>query len=62
MELGSFLKDGSVDDWDMFEHVVEYVYGHSLNADAQHHPLLMTEPPWNPRNTREKLTEIFFEK
>ena len=62
MELGAFLKDGAVEDWDMFEKVVDYVYGHSLMADSEHHPLLMTEPPWNPRNKREKLTELFFEK
>jgi actin-related protein len=62
MEIGAFLKDGAVEDWDMFEKIVEYVYGHSLNAESEHHPLLMSEPAWNPRNKREKLTEIFFEK
>ncbi|CAG7734518.1 unnamed protein product [Allacma fusca] len=62
MELGTYLKDGAVDDWDMFEKVVEYVYKHSLHAESEFHPLLMSEPPWNPRNKREKLTEIFFEK
>jgi len=62
MEMGTFLKDGAVEDWDMFEKVVEYVYSHSLNAVSEHHPLLMSEPPWNPRNKREKLTEIMFEK
>lgn len=62
MELGSFLKDGAVDDWDMFEKVVDYIYKQSLHAESEFHPLLMSEPPWNPRNKREKLTEIFFEK
>jgi actin-related protein len=62
MELASYLKEGAVDDWDMFEKVVDYVYEHSLHAEAQHHPLLMTETPWNPRNKRERLTELFFEK
>jgi len=62
MELGAYLKDGVVTDWDMFEKVVDYVYDHSLHGKAFQHPLLMTEPPWNPRNKREKLTELFFEK
>jgi len=62
VEVATFLKDGAVEDWDMFENVLEYVYGHSLNAVSEYHPLLMSEPPWNPRNKREKLTELFFEK
>lgn len=62
MEVGTFLKDGQVEDWDMFEKVVDYVYSHSLNAEAEFHPLLMSEPPWNTRQKRERLTELFFEK
>ncbi len=62
MEVATYLKDGQVEDWDMFEKVVDYVYSHSLNAEPEHHPLLMSEPPWNTRQKREKLTELFFEK
>lgn len=62
MEVGCYLKDGAVEDWDMFEDVIEYIYAHSLNAVPEYHPLLMSEPAWNPRNKREKLTELFFEK
>jgi len=62
MEIQTFLKDGAVEDWDMFEEIVEYVYSKSLSAVPEYHPLLMSEPPWNPRNKREKLAEIFFEK
>lgn len=62
MEIQTFLKDGAVEDWDMFEDLVEYVYNKSLNAVPEYHPLLMSEPPWNPRNKREKLAEMFFEK
>ena len=33
----------------------------SLSADAREHPLLLTEPAWNARESREKLTELAFE-
>ncbi|EPQ27745.1 uncharacterized protein PFL1_04882 [Pseudozyma flocculosa PF-1] len=32
-----------------------------LSCDPRHHPLLMTEPAWNSREAREKVTEIAFE-
>ncbi|KAJ1021161.1 hypothetical protein NDA16_003947 [Ustilago loliicola] len=33
----------------------------SLSCDAREHPLLLTEPAWNARESREKLTELAFE-
>ncbi|KAN0064125.1 Actin-related protein 4 [Thecaphora frezii] len=32
-----------------------------LSCDARHHPLLMTEPAWNSKEARERMTEIAFE-
>ncbi|XP_025088716.1 actin-like protein 6A isoform X2 [Pomacea canaliculata] len=62
MELCSFLKDGMIENWDMFEKVMDYAYGKSIKSEASLHPLLMSEPAWNTKSKREKLTEIMFEK
>lgn len=33
-----------------------------LQSQSNEHPLLMTESAWNPKEDREKLTELAFEK
>lgn len=32
-----------------------------MGADAADHPLLVTEPSWNPREAREEMTQLAFE-
>ena len=56
------MKDGMIDDWDMFERLAEYTYKKRLHALPEHHPILMSECPWNTRVKREKLLELMFEK
>ncbi|KAG8310081.1 actin-like protein 6B [Homalodisca vitripennis] len=62
MEIVSYMKDGVIDDWDLFEKVLDYTYAKCIQSESEYHPVLMSESPWNPRNKREKLTEIMFEK
>jgi actin-related protein len=33
-----------------------------LRVDARDHPVMLTEPPFNPKKNREKMQEIMFEK
>lgn len=62
MEVTSYMKEGVIDDWDLFEKVLDYTYSKCIQSESEFHPVLMSESPWNPRNKREKLTEIMFEK
>lgn len=62
MELVSFLKDGMIENWDIFEKVMDYAYNRSIKSESCLHPLLMSEPAWNTKAKREKVTEIMFEK
>jgi len=43
------------------EQVWRSVYTDHLKTNYEEHPVLVTEPPMNPRRSREKLAEIFFE-
>uniref|UniRef100_A0A7E4VUT1 Actin-like protein 6A n=1 Tax=Panagrellus redivivus TaxID=6233 RepID=A0A7E4VUT1_PANRE len=61
-DVVSFLKDGMIEDWEIFEEMVDYVTNKCLMCDPKEHPLLFSEPPWNSREKREKLMEIAFEK
>lgn len=62
MEVVSYMKDGMIDDWDLFEKILDYSYSKCLQTDAQYHPVLFTESPLNNRPKREKLVELMFEK
>nr|CAD2181946.1 unnamed protein product [Meloidogyne enterolobii] len=61
-EIVSYMNDGMIEDWDIFEKVLDFIYDKCLMAESQHHSALFTEPPWNKKDKREKLAELIFEK
>jgi actin-related protein len=62
METASYMKDGMIHDWDVFEEVLDYSFAKVLKSDSECHPVLFTEASWNQKVKREKLTEVMFEK
>ncbi|KAH6571401.1 hypothetical protein BASA50_003766 [Batrachochytrium salamandrivorans] len=62
LHVKSPLVDGVVEDWDALEAIWDHAYTSVLRADPTEHPLMFCEPSWNPRDKREKLCEIAFEK
>jgi len=62
MEVSNYMKDGMIEDWDLFEKVLDYTYAKCIQSESEFHPVLMSEAPWNVRNKRERLTELMFEK
>ena len=40
MEVSSFMKDGMVADWDMFEQVLDYSYKKIIQSPSEYHPVL----------------------
>ncbi|CAH0389108.1 unnamed protein product [Bemisia tabaci] len=62
VEVQSYMKDGMIENWDLFEKVLDYTYSKCIQSDSEYHPVLMSESPWNTRTKREKLTELMFEK
>jgi actin-related protein len=62
MNVQPFLKDGLIEDWDLFEKVIDYTFDKHLHCDTSKHPILFTEPVTNTKQKREKLCEIMFEK
>ncbi|XP_055343471.1 alpha-centractin-like [Paramacrobiotus metropolitanus] len=56
------MEHGIVTDWADMERVWRYIYSkEQLHIDAEEHPVLLTEPPNNPRRNRERAAEVFFE-
>ncbi|KAJ3289694.1 Actin-like 6A [Borealophlyctis nickersoniae] len=62
VQLKNPFKEGLVNDWDAFEALWDHAYYTRLRVDPTQHPLLFSEPAWNPRENREKLFELAFEK
>ncbi|XP_004533520.1 actin-like protein 6B [Ceratitis capitata] len=62
MEIQTYMKDGMIDNWDLFEKVIDYTYAKVIQSEPEYHPVLFSEASWNVRNNREKLTELMFEK
>ncbi|KAH8236246.1 actin-like protein 6B [Drosophila serrata] len=62
MEVQTYMKDGMIDNWDLFEKVIDYAYANVIQSEPEYHPVLFSEASWNVRNNREKLTELMFEK
>ncbi|KAF2753528.1 actin-related protein, ARP1 class [Pseudovirgaria hyperparasitica] len=54
------LEHGIVTDWDDMERIWQYVY-EELKPPTEDHPVLLTEPPLNPRSNRETAAQILFE-
>ena len=62
MEVQTYMKDGMIDNWELFEKVLDYVYARVVQSESEYHPVLFSEASWNVRHNREKLTELMFEK
>ncbi|RCI12446.1 hypothetical protein L249_1140 [Ophiocordyceps polyrhachis-furcata BCC 54312] len=55
------LEHGIVTDWDDMERIWEHVYSDALKTLSEEHPVLLTEPPLNPRSNRDTAAQILFE-
>ena len=50
--MKSFLKDGEIDDWNIFEEILDYSYDKIIKSQAEYHPVLFSEAPWNHVRTK----------
>ncbi|KAF1987399.1 Actin/actin-like protein [Aulographum hederae CBS 113979] len=55
------LEHGIVTNWDYMERIWQYVYSEELKTVSEDHPVLLTEPPLNPRSNRDTAAQILFE-
>ncbi|KAJ3626631.1 hypothetical protein MTP99_017111 [Tenebrio molitor] len=54
MELHSYMKDGMIENWDLFEKIIDYSYDKIIQSESQYHPVLFSECPWNLRQKTRK--------
>ena len=56
------VEYGIVNDWNDMEKIWSHTFDHELRDRPSEHPVLLTEAPMNPKNNREWMTSIMFEK
>jgi actin-related protein len=55
------IEKGVVTNWDVMEKVWRHTFCNELHVDLEQHPVLLTEPPLNPKANRERMTQMMFE-
>ncbi|MHA1270951.1 MAG: actin, cytoplasmic 2 [Candidatus Helarchaeota archaeon] len=61
LRLNYPMEHAIVNDWGAMEKIWYYTFFTDLRVDPSEHPIMLTEPPLNPRSNREKMAEIMFE-
>ena len=52
------IEHGIVTNWDDMETIWEHIFYNELGKPPEEHPILLTEPPLNPKGNREMMTKV----
>jgi actin len=61
LSLSYPIQNGVVKNFDHFEQILQHTLYTEMRTFVDQTPVLMTDPPLNPKSNREKLTQLMFE-
>ncbi len=56
------VQKGVIEDYDDFMHIIDHIMNFELKTGLEDSRVMITEPPNNAMDNREKLAEIMFEE
>lgn len=62
LDMRSPIQHGVVTDWDDMEKIWDHVFRRELRVEPEQNQVLLTEPPLNPKQNKERTAQIMFEK
>lgn len=62
LKLTNPIKYGDIVKWDEMETIWNHIFHDKLCVDSSEHPVLLTETPLSMRSSKDRMTEIMFEK
>ncbi len=61
LKLSYPIEHGQVDNWEAMEKIWSFTFFNDMRVNPSDHPVLLTEPPMNNLQNREKMAELMFE-
>ena len=61
LNINNPIENGVVNNWDDIEKIWKFIFSNGLKVDPVEYNIMLTETPMNPKENREKMTQIMFE-
>ncbi|KAH9390516.1 Actin-like 6A [Tyrophagus putrescentiae] len=61
-EAKTFFNQGVIEDFDLLDRMMQYIYARHVISKSEDHPLLVSEVVWNTKASRERFAELMFER
>lgn len=61
LTVNSPIESAVIENFQHIEMLWDYTFVDVLKIDPENYPVLLTEPPYNPKPNRERMVELMFE-